>query len=95
VSEALLPSFEQIFPVLEPLGIERGGLTSGGGPDIIPLQELGVPVARLSQDGTDYFDYHHTANDTLDKIDPEALNQNVAAWITLVYLASHIPGEAN
>ncbi|MEQ3697233.1 MAG: M28 family peptidase [Pseudomonadales bacterium] len=95
VSEALLPSFEQIFPILEPLGIERGGLTSGGGPDIIPLQQLGVPVVRLSQDGTDYFDYHHTANDTLDKIDPEALNQNVAAWITMVYLASHIPAEAN
>lgn len=57
-----------------------------GGADIGPLAEAGVPVFGLSQDGTRYFDLHHTADDTLDKIDPEQLSQNVAAWAALVYL---------
>ena len=37
----------------------------------------------LEQDGSDYFDYHHTPNDTLDKIDPAALEQNLQAWIRM------------
>ena len=41
---------------------------------------------RLSQDGSRYFDLHHTADDTLDKIDPAQLSQNVAAWTALVWL---------
>jgi carboxypeptidase Q len=36
--------------------------------------------------GTRYFDLHHTADDTLDKIDAEQLDQNVAAWAGLVWL---------
>ncbi|HEX5692998.1 MAG TPA: peptidase M28 family protein, partial [Arenimonas sp.] len=44
--------------------------------------------AQLAQDGIDYFDYHHTANDTLDKIDPRALDQQVAAYAVLAYLAA-------
>jgi hypothetical protein len=47
-----------------------------------------VPVFQLKQDGTDYFDYHHTADDTLDKIDPEALKQNIAAWAVVAFLAA-------
>ena len=57
-----------------------------GGADIGPLAAAGVPVFGLSQDGTRYFDLHHTADDTLDKIDPEQLSQNVAAWAALVWL---------
>lgn len=57
-----------------------------GGADIGPLAEAGVPVFGLSQDGTRYFDLHHTADDTLDKIDPEQMSQNVAAWAGLVWL---------
>ena len=76
--------------VLYPIGV----LTSpraetDGGADIGPLAEAGVPVFGLSQDGTRYFDLHHTANDTLDKIDPEQLNQNVAAWTALVWLIAN------
>jgi len=59
-----------------------------GGADIGPLAEAGVPVFGLNQDGTRYFDLHHTADDTLDKIDPEQLSQNVAAWAALVYLVA-------
>lgn len=57
-----------------------------GGADVGPLAGAGVPVFGLNQDGTRYFDLHHTADDTLDKIDPEQLSQNVAAWAALVYL---------
>ena len=42
----------------------------------------------LGQDGTHYFDLHHTADDTLDKVDPEALRQNVAAWTTMLAVLS-------
>jgi Zn-dependent M28 family amino/carboxypeptidase len=59
-----------------------------GGADIGPLATAGVPVFGLSQDGTRYFDLHHTADDTLDKVDPAQLSQNVAAWAALVYLVA-------
>ncbi len=81
---------EAAMPVLEVLGIEKGEAASSGGPDIGPLQDKGVRVFRLRQDGTDYFDYHHTADDTLDKIDPEQLQQNVAAWAAVSYLAAEL-----
>jgi aminopeptidase-like protein len=60
----------------------------GGGEDIRELQAAGVPVASLRQDGLDYFDIHHTADDTLDKIDPKQLNQAVAIWSAFIYLAA-------
>jgi len=76
--------------VLYPIGV----LTSArpeteGGSDVGPLAEAGVPVFGLKQDGTRYFDLHHTANDTLDKVDPAQLNQNVAAWTALVWLIAN------
>jgi carboxypeptidase Q len=57
-----------------------------GGADVGPLAGAGVPVFGLAQDGTRYFDLHHTADDTLNKIDPEQMSQNVAAWAGLVWL---------
>ncbi|GAA0627830.1 M28 family metallopeptidase [Brevundimonas kwangchunensis] len=73
--------------VLYPIGVLASGEPElHGGVDIGPLAEAGVPVFGLAQDGTRYFDLHHTADDTLDKIDPEQLTQNVAAWAGLVWL---------
>ncbi|GAB2661941.1 M28 family peptidase [Arenimonas aestuarii] len=87
VDPAAWPVIEQIGQVLAPLGIttERGG---SPGPDVGPIVAKGAPWAQLAQDGIDYFDYHHTANDTLDKIDPRALDQQVAAYAVLAYLAA-------
>jgi len=49
---------------------------------------------EFAWDGTYYFDLHHTPEDTLDKIDREALRQNVAAWTTmLAMLAGTIEPE--
>jgi len=82
------PVFERIGSVLAPLGITMEKSGGQPGPDIIPMSENGVPWAQLAQDGSDYFDYHHTANDTLDKIEPKALDQQVAAYAVLAYLAA-------
>lgn len=73
---------------LAPLAINPGPNQTGGGPDVGPLKEIGVPVVELSQDGRDYFDYHHTPDDTLDKVEPAALAQNIAAFATFAYLVA-------
>jgi hypothetical protein len=49
------------------------------------------PAIGLGQDGTHYFDVHHTENDTLDKVDPAALTQNVACWAVVAWLAAQAP----
>ena len=73
---------------LAPLGIVPGSLDAADGSDIGPLLAAGLPGVGLSQDGTRYFDLHHTPDDTLDKIDPEALRQNVAAWTAMLAVVS-------
>jgi peptidase M28-like protein len=73
---------------LAPLGIVPGSLDTADGSDIGPMIEDGVPAVGLSQDGTRYFDLHHTPDDTLDKIDPEQLRQNVAAWTAMLAVLS-------
>ena len=69
---------------LRPLGIVPGATDVAGGPDVSEMIAAGHPGISLRQDGTDYFDLHHTPDDTLDKIDPAALRQNVAAWTTML-----------
>ena len=77
----------EIAKVIAPLGIIRGGSdVKGGGPDIIPMVDKGVPTIRLNQEGSDYFDLHHTPDDTLDKINPDELAQNVAAYAATIFL---------
>jgi hypothetical protein len=84
------PAFRQAaLRVLTPLGILNDPApATGGGPDTGPTVALGVPAFRLNQDGTDYFDAHHTVDDVLDRIDPEAMTQNVAAWAAFLWLLS-------
>jgi len=81
----------QIVSALGPLGVVPRRELAGGGADIgaiIAAQKLGI--VDLQQDGTKYFDLHHTPDDTLDKIDKAELRQNVAAWVaTLAYLANY------
>lgn len=84
---------EQIARALAPLGIEYMPGEGGPGPDVSPFARDGVAWGNLMQDGTDYFDYHHTPNDTFDKIDPEALAQNVAAYAVFAYLAASAEGD--
>lgn len=76
-----IPFGRTLHQKLSHLDIALGDNTASGGPDVSVLKAQGVPVVSLQQDGTDYFDYHHTPNDTMDKIDPAAMQQNLEAWL--------------
>ena len=90
VSAASLPVVRAIAKQLAPLNVEYIGKNSAnGGPDLIPFKNAtSAPIFELHQDGTDYFDYHHTADDTLDKIDPAKLKQNTAAYAVFAFMAA-------
>lgn len=82
--ESAAAEADRIAALLAPLGIARSGLPAGGGADIGPLVSRGLWAIDLAQDGTRYFDLHHTPDDTLDKVDPAQLRQNVAAWTAML-----------
>ena len=77
-----------IQAALAPLGVVPGALDDADGSDIGPMIAAGSPAVGLSQDGTHYFDLHHTPDDTLDKVDPAELRQNVAAWTAMLGVLS-------
>lgn len=88
---------DEMLRLLAPLGVGRGVMgprfQGSSGPDLSPLNAKGLPRFRMKQDGTDYFDYHHTPDDTVDKIDPEKLRQNVAAYVVFLWLAANTDVE--
>jgi carboxypeptidase Q len=75
---------QMIGAALAPLGIVTGSFKETGGSDISVMLADGLPGVALDQDGLRYFDVHHTPDDTLDKVDPAQLRQNVAAWTAAV-----------
>jgi hypothetical protein len=79
---------EELTAALAPLGITKNDEGDADGTDVGPTIKAGAPWVSLNQDGTRYFDYHHTPDDTLDKIDPVQLRQNVAAWTTMLAILS-------
>ena len=84
------PVADKIAELVEPLGIAPGSSdVRSSGPDLSPMNRMGFPGFRFVQDGSDYFDLHHTPDDTLDKIDPAAMDQNVAAYLVFVWLAAN------
>ena len=91
--ERALRAVKQIADVLAPIGIAYPPGEGGPGPDVSPFAANGLAWGALRQDGTDYFDYHHTPDDTLDKIDPKALAQNVAAYAVFAYMAADANGD--
>lgn len=94
VADAALPAMKPIAAALAPLGIVQSGKNGdASGSDISEIQKLGIPVLELSQDGTRYFDLHHTPDDTLDKVDPVQLRQNVAAWTAMLSVAANDPTD--
>ena len=88
-----LPVARAMASLLAPWGVFYVGNEAGGGSDVGPLGELGVPLFDVHTDAAPYFDLHHTANDTFDKIDPALLRQNIGAFATLAYLAAQYPGD--
>jgi carboxypeptidase Q len=62
------------------------------GADITPMSEAGVPAFGIMQDGRNYFNYHHSAADTLDKVVPAELKENAAAMAVLAYAVANMKG---
>lgn len=92
VDPAALPALELVHRALRPLGVVPGDNAASGGPDMTPFRQAGMPVIDLDHDVTDYFDIHHTPDDTLAKVDPAHLDQAVAAYATFAYLAARSTG---
>jgi len=87
-------AIEQIADVLKPLGVAYDATRAGGGgSDLGSMHAKGMAALTLNQDATHYFDWHHTANDTLDKIDPKELAQNVAVYAAWSYMAAEADGD--
>ncbi|VUD68971.1 Aminopeptidase YwaD [Thalassocella blandensis] len=87
-SEDHSQAVDALAKVFRPMDIIPTNGPVHGGPDIKYLREDGVPTAEFLQNGKDYFDLHHTANDTLDKINKEKLRQNIAAYAQFLYLVA-------
>jgi hypothetical protein len=84
---------DRLATALAPLGIVRGTGKAGDGADIAPIVANGVAGVDLNQSGLGYFDVHHTPDDTLDRVDPEQLRQNVAAWTTMLAIVADAPED--
>ena len=84
---AAIKAFRASLPPLK-VTVSRAPPTSGGA-DISGIIALGVPFVDFNQDMNRYFDLHHSADDTLDKIDPKELAQNVAVWASFLYTVAN------
>ena len=92
VNPAQLSAVDAIFRALTPLKLVRGNNEARGGADLEGLVLRGMPILEPGLDGTNYFDVHHTANDTLAQVDPKALQQSVAAFAASVWLGAQYSG---
>jgi hypothetical protein len=81
-------TYAQLTAALAPLGIVKNDKGEADGTDVEATIAAGAPWISLNQDATRYFDWHHTPDDTLDKIDPDQLRQNVAAWTAALAILS-------
>ena len=80
----------QIARLLDRIG--AGGVEpDGGGADIGPIAQLGVPAMSPDVDGTKYFWYHHTEADTMDKLDPHEVALCVATMAVMAYVVADLP----
>lgn len=78
----LVSSWKELFHPYFIDRIEKGG----GGADLMALETLGVPGIGFEPDTQRYFDIHHTAQDTFDKINKRELELSAAAIASLIYL---------
>ncbi len=79
---------KEIYSVVRSLGVEAGGNQASGGADLGPLKRAGVPILDLKLDATYYFDVHHTANDTLNMVNPAKLSQSTSVYAAAAWLAA-------
>ncbi len=78
----------EVATIVAPLGISmRSGNEAKGQSDMSVLGKAGMPAINFHPDGSTYFDYHHTENDTLDKVNTEAMKFNTAIFTLFSYIA--------
>src|SRR5882762_1129193 len=82
---------QQITSVLAPIGATLVENTGDAPADVKPMAAHGVPVFGLTQDERTYFNFHHTAADTLDKINPHELAENAAVMAVLGFALADMP----
>jgi len=92
VTKDSLATLQPVIDALRPIGASALARRDGAlGSDIAPLQGAGVPGFAPWVDSRHYFDYHHTAADTLDKVDPQNLNSQAATMAVLAYFLAELP----
>jgi hypothetical protein len=87
---AKTPEMLDYAATVAPIGVVVGPEPSrGSGDDTADLVRAGAPAFAVRQDASRYFDWHHSSEDTLDKVDAGQLNQAVATWASFVYIAAN------
>ena len=91
-SAAAVESLKPVQTILSSIGanVFQENSHPAGVTDIAPMSEKGVPVLGVMQDGRDYYNYHHTAADTLDKVKPAELRENAAAIAVMAYALANM-----
>lgn len=89
VGAKALNNIHDLAQLLTPLGVSMSDKNDAiAQSDMSLLSKAGMPSVNFAADGMRYFDYHHTANDTLDKIDPQDYKQNTAVYMMFAYFAA-------
>lgn len=84
-SEKVLKKMQSWSSLLAPYDLRK--IVKGyGGADINPMEDQGVVLIGLMPDSQRYFDYHHTASDTFDKVNKRELELGAASMAALIYL---------
>ena len=92
--ESAKPLRDKLASELAKIGIGASSDKAGGGADVGPIiAAQNLAIIDLNQDGTRYFELHHTPDDTFDKIDPAQMRQNVAAWVTVLREVANYTGD--
>ncbi|MFY9550141.1 MAG: M20/M25/M40 family metallo-hydrolase, partial [Thermoanaerobaculia bacterium] len=80
-----------VAALLSPIAADHVVAENLGGADLAYLLPSGIPNLGLLLDATEYFDFHHTADDTFDRIDARILDRSTAAAAVAAYLLAEWP----
>jgi len=84
------PAMRAFAAAVTPLGVMIPAEPAHhAGSDLQGTVAAGSPFVQFAQDASRYFDLHHSADDTLDKIDPAELAQAVAVWASFLYVTAN------
>ncbi|MGY8796692.1 MAG: M28 family peptidase, partial [Woeseiales bacterium] len=91
VGDRSIATVREMAKLIAPLGIAWSPANDAlGASDMSVLGRAGMPALNFGQNSNDYFMYHHTPNDTFDKIIPEDMRYLTAAYATIFYLAAEM-----